>query len=118
MKFVYLACPLSPIEGETVEGNIKRAKQIYRALCLEFPGVVFLTQWIVSVEVFEDTQEFRAKGMERNFAIIKLIAAVGGELWFGGPRISNGMRDEGEFAISLGVKVVDGVPRYLRKSWA
>jgi hypothetical protein len=103
-KFVYLACPLSPIEGETVEGNIKRAKSIYRQLCLEFPDVVFLTQWIVNVEVFEDTPEFRHKGMERNFAIIKLVAVIGGELWLAGPRVSSGMKSEALVAVDLGIK--------------
>ena len=106
MKFVYLAAPLSPIEGETVESNIERAKSIYQDLCLEYPDVVFLCQWLLNVQVFEDTPEHLAAGMRRNKVIIQnLLSKVDGELWLVGPRVSPGMREEADWAIDAGVAV-------------
>ena len=106
MKFVYLAAPLSPIEGETVEGNIERAMAQYQFLCLEYPDAVFLCQWVLNVQVFADTPENRAAGMRRNKAIIQeLLPRVGGELWLIGPRISSGMDDEAIWATEAAVPV-------------
>jgi hypothetical protein len=108
MNFVYLAAPLSPIEGETVEGNIERAMAQYQFLCLEYPGIVFLCQWLLNVQVFEDTPEHRAAGMKRNKAIIQeLLPEIGGQLWLMGPRISSGMSDEAGWAREVGVPVDD-----------
>lgn len=111
MGFAYLACPLSPADGETVESNLARAKTIYRMLCLEYPAVVFLAQWITNCEVFEDTPEFRAAGMARNKAIItQLLPRVRGQFWMRGPRISGGMRDEAIWAAEVGIQIDNGTP--------
>lgn len=109
MRVVYLACPLSPIVGETREGNIARAKAIYREVCLANPDVLFLCGWILNAEVFEETPDYRAVGMLRNFTAIELCH----ELWMRGPRVSHGMDEEAGFATNLGVIVHDLTDRML-----
>jgi hypothetical protein len=110
--FVYLACPVRPIEGETKEGNLELARRYYRALSLAHPDKVFLAPWLLNCEVFDETPENVAKGMERNQAVIDLLAAydrvtqlVGSELWLVGPRVSDGMRAEAEYAEKRGMSV-------------
>lgn len=103
MNVAYLAAALTPIAGETREGNIARAKALYRAACIAHPGTVFLAPWITNAEVFDETPDYRAIGMQRNFAAIELCT----ELWLVGPRVSHGMEEEAEFARQSGVIVRD-----------
>ena len=107
MKLAYLACPLTPKGFETREGNIAAAKEIYRRLSLEYPDRAFIAPWILNCEVFEETDEYRKKGMERNeFVIMKCD-----ELWLGGSRISNGMREEVEyFKPAYGIEIFNETP--------
>jgi hypothetical protein len=114
----YLAAPLTPIEGETREGNIARAQELYRRACLAHPDRFFLTQWVLNAACFEETEEHREIGMKRNIATLGLIAlwpslqesrkylaVPRGAIWLAGPRISSGMRAEAAFAERVGLEV-------------
>lgn len=113
MIYVYLAAPVRPLEGsgETVESNLARAREYYRVLSLAHPDHVFLAPWILNCEVFDETPENIAKGMERNYAVIDLVAAAGdlvlnadgGQLWLCGPRISSNMEKERDYASKRGL---------------
>jgi hypothetical protein len=100
--FVYLAAPVRPIEGETREGNLALAREYYLALCLTYPDHVFLAPWILNCEVFEETPENIAKGMERNLAVIYFLTDC---VWLVGPRVSDGMRAEAEYAEKHSLRV-------------
>jgi hypothetical protein len=117
VKFVYLACPVRPIEGETKEGNLALAREIYRKLCLEHRDVVFLMPWLLNCEVFDETPEMIELGMERNFAVIAFLGRVQqlaghvkdfdyqAEIWLRGPRVSSGMQMEADYAARHGLSV-------------
>ncbi len=102
MKVIYMAAALSPIDGETREGNIARAKKLYRDLCIDHEGL-FLAGWILNCEVFDESPEARFLGMQRNLRTIELCD----ELWMVGPRVSNGMQEEAEHAVKCCVVVHD-----------
>jgi hypothetical protein len=126
MIYVYLAAPVRPLEGsdETKEGNLALAREYYRRLSLAHPDKVFLAPWILNCEVFDETPEMIAKGMERNYAVIDLLAThlytISGEpeslksgqtelgqaeLWLVGPHVSGGMQAEADYAESKGLKI-------------
>lgn len=101
MRRIYLAAPVRPIEGETKEGNLARARSYYRALSLHYPDYSFLAPWILNCEVFDESPENLELGMRRNFDTIRLCR----ELWLCGPRVSSGMKDEAIFALVEEVEV-------------
>lgn len=87
---VFLSCPVRPIEGETKESNLARARFYYKVLSLALPDYTFIAPWILNCEVFPETPEAIELGMKRNkFWIDRCI-----EVWCCGPRVSSGMGDE------------------------
>jgi len=106
--FIYLACPVRPLPGssETKESNLARARarEYYRRLSDAHSDKVFLAPWILNCEVFPETPEAIAIGMERNYAVIRLIGWYG-ELWLVGPRVTEGMQKEADYAEERGIKV-------------
>lgn len=88
---VFLSAPLRPVEGETKESNLARARFYYKALSLALPGYAFIAPWILNCEVFPETPEMIGLGMKRNFFWIDRCH----EVWWCGPRVSSGMKEEG-----------------------
>jgi len=119
--FIYLACPVRPLPGssETKESNLARAREYYRRLSDAHPDKVFLAPWILNCEVFPETSEAIAIGMKRNYAVIDLIAAYEppymraaegwikntNRLWLCGPRVTEGMQKEADYAASKRLEV-------------
>jgi hypothetical protein len=108
--YVYLACPVRPLPGssETKESNLARAREYYRRLSLAHPDKTFLAPWILNCEVFDETPEMIELGMKRNYAVIEMMAQFnvmaaahklgGSELWLCGPRVTDGMQAEADYA--------------------
>lgn len=101
-----MAAPLMPIEGETFEGNIARAKRWYRQLCLAFPSAAFTAPWILNCEMFDESEENRRAGMERNAEWIRRCD----ELFLVGPRVSSGMKAEVVVAAAAGKSISRIIP--------
>jgi hypothetical protein len=105
MRIIYVACPLTPTSTETRHLNIHRAKTIYEVLCYKHPDHAFLMPWVMNAEVFQETRANRDLGMMRNYAIIERCD----ELWLVGPRVSEGMVLEADYAKRKGLVVVSHV---------
>jgi hypothetical protein len=99
-RMIYVAHPV----GGDVENNIRRAKAWVKYLEAGNPWVVFVSQWIIGVENWDDSKpEDRAIGLRRCFAQVERCD----ELWLIGPRVSSGMLGEAAHARKFDVKVVD-----------
>ena len=65
-QLIYVAHPVSPAEGETVEENLADAKAWVRRLTLRYPEHVFIAPWITGVEMFDDSDPgLRADALDR-----------------------------------------------------
>jgi hypothetical protein len=97
---VYLAHQLSAklpngqIDHPGILKNIESAKLWYKWASDHYRDYCFAAMWIINCEVYEDTPENRAIGMQRNYEYIK----SSNQLWMTGPSVSPGMTDEGSWA--------------------
>jgi hypothetical protein len=107
MIITYLAAPLTPTSDESVAINLMAAKKWYGFLSKHLHERVFMADWILHCEIFagdrDDDKELRAIGMLRNFKLIDVCH----ELVLVGPRVSNGMRAEMDYAGKRGLRVLN-----------
>jgi hypothetical protein len=101
VKQIYLAHPL---KGD-IQKNLELARLWYKWACTHYwPDHCFNAMWILNVEVFDDDSSVdRYRGMQRNLQGIKRCD----ELWLLGPRVSEGMVEEAEFARRCQIPVYD-----------
>lgn len=101
MKVVYIAHPI----GGDVEGNVKKVLDIVQKLNRSNPNIVPFAPYIVDVQALDDRiPSDRKRGFENNEALFKKCVD---EVWIFGDKISNGMKQEIEWANELGIKVID-----------
>lgn len=99
---VYIAAPVSPKDGETIQSNLHRAKRWLRHMMLSYPNITPVAPWITTCEVLDDTNpEDRARGIQMNETMISRCESV----WMVGPRVSAGMLAEAELARRFGIPV-------------
>lgn len=97
-KLVFVAHPLS---GD-VTGNLILAKTWLRWLINENPDCSFCLGWAPYCEVLDDDDpEHRERGIRDGMEMLSRCD----ELWMVGSRLSNGMADERDKAIALGLPV-------------
>lgn len=90
-KLVYVAHPIKPIAGETLEGNIRAAGEYLRAL--QDAGVFAIAPYLYPLEHWADDTD--PKQRERGIACGEYIASRCDAVVWCGPRTSDGMRREG-----------------------
>lgn len=98
IKTVYIA---HPIKGD-IKGNMEKVL----AICAQTHSLdtIPVAPYLVSLAyVNDDIKEDRYRGMLANFECLK--RGYVDEVWLYGERISSGMREEVELAISLGIPV-------------
>lgn len=99
-RMVYVAHPV----GGDVAGNLVRAKAWLKYLEAGNPWTVFVSQWILGCENWNDADPVqRAQGLKRCYAQVERCD----EIWLVGPRVSSGMFLEQWWAQQFGVKVVN-----------
>lgn len=99
---IYMAHPVRPQAGETIEENLARAKRWLRHLLLSYEKIHPIAPWIPCCEVLDDSVESnRNRGMRLNAEAIRACQAV----WLVGSRISSGMKYEAEIALAAGIPV-------------
>ena len=107
MKTVFIAHPLRPLEGETIESNVKKVLAICAAVhCAE---MIPVAPYLVSVQYLNDhVDEERELGIKANRECFfrKFID----EIWLYGDRISAGMREEVLLGRQHGIPVVPKTP--------
>ena len=100
-RLYYLAAPLAPEKGETVESNLARAKRYLRKFNLD--GYHTIAPWIGLVESLdEEDPEHRRLGMEVATRALRLC----GGIILCGPRVSSGMLAELDIAEELDLAVI------------
>lgn len=93
MRLIYLAHPVSPLDGETVESNLASAERWLVGLSARNPDAVFLAPWIQALRlgIGDDSdpvsRELGLQGCEA-------VAAACDEIVLCGPRVSRGMARE------------------------
>ena len=96
MRVYYFAHAVSPIDGETLSGNIASAMELYRAIQRANPESLILAPWLLELVtgVGDDAvPEDRKRGLARCLATCAIRDLSG--IIFAGPRISTGgMLDE------------------------
>ena len=103
MRLAYLAHPVSPETGESVESNLADAKRCLKSLAELYPDICFIAPWIVECQIWDDCDpEHRSSGLKRCHVVI----ARCDELWMCGPRISSGMAGELAVAREHGLRIV------------
>lgn len=102
---IYMAHPVRPVQGETLEQNIDEAKQWLMWLHEHMPAWHTIAPWLVEVELYGDGDETqRAASLERVCAAVRQCHG----LVFVGRRISlGGMLREGREAWQSGASVYD-----------
>lgn len=104
---IYMAHPVRPIEGETLAGNIERARARLRWCHERFPAWVVIAPWLAEIEAYGVTEDGeraqRAAGMARNLEVTRRCDGI---LLVGG-RVSAGMRAELKAAMHAGKRVFD-----------
>ncbi len=110
MILVYMAHPVAPEAGETIESNLASAKAHLRYLLAAHGDTHnIVAPWITEVELFDDSiPEERELGLARCCD----LSARCDEIWLVGPRISAGMFREKQAAEARGATVQDmtGIP--------
>jgi hypothetical protein len=97
---VYIAHPVS---GD-VDGNIIRAKAWLKYLEAGNPWIVFVCQWILGVELWDDADPVqRERGLKRCLAQVERCD----EIRLVGPKVSTGMLREARHAAEFGVEIKD-----------
>lgn len=99
-KMVYLA---HPVNGD-VDQNLARARAWLKFLEACNPEVLFVSQWILGVELWDDSNP-----VQRELGLLRCLAQVErcDEIWLVGLRVSDGMTREADHACAYGVTVVD-----------
>lgn len=93
MRLIYLAHPVSPRDGETVESNLASAERWLVELSARNPDAVFLAPWIQALRLgIGDDSDPASR--ERGIQGCEAIAAACDEIVLCGPRISAGMARE------------------------
>lgn len=105
LRICYLASPLSPLEGETLAGNVERSKRWRTWLTKQEPTSIFLAPYIEAIDAGADDNEpaTRAAGLERMCELVARCHAI----YLVGGRISPGMRDERRAALLADIDEVD-----------
>jgi hypothetical protein len=101
-KLYYMIAPVAPIEGETIEGNLKRAKGHLKELLKIKKRVI--APWISTCEVLDDNDK-----TSREFGLsISLLTVIRCDAVIAvGPRWSPGMIDEATMAADCGIRLID-----------
>lgn len=100
MKIVYMA---HPVRGD-VSGNLAAARRWVKWIEDNNHDIAVVANWIIECEIYDDGNvEERARGIERNLAVIERCD----EVWLVGERISEGMAAELDFAKSRGIRTVE-----------
>lgn len=101
---IYMAHPVRPLEGETLEQNIHEAKQWLKWLHKHMPAWHTIAPWLVEVELYGDSDEAqREASLERACAAVRQCHG----LVLAGRRVSQGMRREAREAMLSGLPVYD-----------
>lgn len=104
MRVRYLAHPVRPQDGETLDGNVEQALLWYLWALSRWPGDVVCAPWITEVQILDDSdEEERAAGLARCEAMV----ARCDELVLCGGRISPGMERERRAALRQGIAITD-----------
>lgn len=107
-KFVYIC---SRLRGD-IEKNTEKARQYCRDAMLLYPEVVPIAPHIYFTQFFDDTDPTgRSIGMEAGLALLELCD----EIWvFGVENLSEGMRNEIEYAKLHHLPILNGVKELAR----
>lgn len=106
MNVVYMAHPVSPLPGETLEGNLARAKRwlLWLLRNAKRERIAYIAPWIVDCEILDDADpDVRGFALERDCALIARCDAI---VLVGG-RLSSGMARERDAALAAGRTVVN-----------
>ena len=95
----YLAAPVLPLGNETLEGNLALAKTYLKAI--REAGYNCIAPWIGIIEACGTDGYAYQLGWETNLMVIERCDGV----FVRGPRISDGMRKEMQFADDLDLAV-------------
>ena len=101
MKLVYVCSPLRPIEGETFQSNVEKARGYCQFVLTQ--GYAPIASHILGLWDAEDDEspEIRAEALK---CAVRYVEACD-ELWAFGPRVSAGMKEEIDTADRLGKPV-------------
>jgi hypothetical protein len=99
-KIVYIAHPI----GGDVENNLKQLRSIYTVLTLQNEVIPFIPYYATVMSLDDNNPTARKWGFEHNEAIFN--SGIIDEVWLFGPKISNGMQTEIEWAKKLNIPVV------------
>lgn len=103
-KIVYIAHPVSG----NIKKNIRDLARILRAIHLGTYDVIPFAPYYGTTKCLNDRNPLeREVGIQSNIALIN--TGCFDECWLTGDEVSNGMLDEQELFISLGIKVVNFV---------
>lgn len=107
----YMAHPVAPYDGVTIEENLRRAKCYLRAL--NRAGEYVIAPWIGLVESLDDDdQDDKLHGFQVDLECLRRCDGI----VLCGPKVSDGMRLELQEAKECGLKVVDATwlpPRFV-----
>ena len=93
MRLVYVAHPVAPADGETVEGNAEQAERWLVALTEANPGIALIAPWTTMVRRRPgDDADPAARAL--SLATCAEVASRCDEIALCGPRISRGMLEE------------------------
>jgi hypothetical protein len=99
---IYMAHPVHPAEGETVESNLELALAWLKYCHQRFPAWTVFAPWIPDCEIYDDSDpEQRHAGIERNRRVVRVCDGV----ILVGLRISSGMRAEARESFASGGQV-------------
>jgi len=102
-KLIYIAHPVSPVEGETYEENLKGATEWLRWAILT-KGVYAIAPYIgMCYALDEEDPMHRTMGIDIDLEVIGRCD----QLWLCGPRVSSGMAVEASYAGSCGIDTRD-----------
>ena len=101
MKIAYIAHPVS---GD-VKGNIEKIIEVVREVNMTNGNVVPFVPYLADLYALDDNEPAeRERGIKNDMHILN--TGLVDEVWLYGPRISNGMKAEIEFARSRNIPVI------------
>lgn len=98
MKLAFIAHPL---RGD-IDNNLDSVRDWYRFFTDRVHDTLFLTQWVIDCEVYDDSDEGqRRAGIDRNLALLEKCDA----LYLVGSGITPGMQEEMSVALKHGLEI-------------